>query len=77
MSSSTRGFASFSPDTLHAVARRGGIAAHESGRAHHFTAEEAARAGRLGSRAVSRDRNHMARIGRVGGSRPRTPRPGA
>ncbi len=45
----------------------GGTAAHERGRAHEFTSEEARAAGRLGGIAVSRDREYMARIGRKGG----------
>ncbi len=49
------------------IAARGGRAAHEKGTAHEFTSEEARRAGKKGGHAVSRDRSHMARIGRAGG----------
>lgn len=34
---------------------------------HQFTRDEAAEAGRKGGQSVSRDREHMARIGRKGG----------
>jgi general stress protein YciG len=41
--------------------------AHEQGTAHEFNSEEAREAGRKGGEAVSRDREHMAEIGRKGG----------
>ena len=49
------------------IASKGGKAAHEKGRAHEFTSEEAREAGRKGGQAVSRNRAHMAEIGRQGG----------
>ena len=49
------------------IARRGGRAAHQKGTAHEFTQQEARDAGRKGGEAVSRDREHMSRIGRAGG----------
>jgi general stress protein YciG len=49
------------------LASRGGKAAHAQGSAHEFTADEARNAGRKGGLVVSRDRNHMADIGRAGG----------
>lgn len=49
------------------IARMGGKAAHAQGRAHEFTADEARDAGRKGGQIVSRDRSHMADIGRAGG----------
>jgi general stress protein YciG len=49
------------------IASRGGKAAHAQGRAHEFTADEARDAGRKGGEIVSRDRDHMASIGRAGG----------
>jgi general stress protein YciG len=49
------------------IASKGGKAAHESGRAHEFTSEEAREAGRKGGKAVSQNREHMAAIGRKGG----------
>lgn len=65
--SSRRGFASMDAERQRAISSRGGKAAHEKGKAHQFTSEEARAAGRKGGVAVSRDREHMARIGRQGG----------
>jgi uncharacterized protein len=62
-----RGFASMDSDMLREIASKGGKAAHAQGRAHQFTAEEARKAGAKGGLAVSRDREHMVRIGRLGG----------
>jgi general stress protein YciG len=64
---STRGFASMDPAKQREIARKGGRAAHEKGTAHEFTSDEARAAGRKGGEAVSRDRRHMAEIGREGG----------
>lgn len=63
-----RGFSAMSREKQRAIASMGGIAAHEYGCAHEFTPEQARIAGQLGGYAVSRDREHMARIGRAGGS---------
>lgn len=49
------------------IASMGGLAAHARGKAHEFTAEEAREAGAKGGAVVSADREHMARIGRLGG----------
>lgn len=49
------------------IASMGGKAAHQQGKAHQFTVEEAREAGRKGGEAVSNDREHMAEIGRRGG----------
>jgi uncharacterized protein len=49
------------------IARKGGRAAHERGSAHQFSSEEARMAGRKGGQTVSRNREHMAQIGRKGG----------
>lgn len=62
-----RGFAAMDPARQKQIARQGGIAAHEKGTAHEFTPAEARVAGAKGGRAVSRDRKHMAEIGREGG----------
>ncbi|MGH7964419.1 MAG: KGG domain-containing protein [Candidatus Binatia bacterium] len=62
-----RGFASMDPEKQREIARRGGQAAHEKGAAHQFTVQEAREAGQKGGKAVSKDRAHMARIGRKGG----------
>ena len=49
------------------IASKGGKAAHESGHAHEFNSAEAREAGKKGGEAVSRDKEHMAEIGRKGG----------
>ena len=55
------------PDKRREIARLGGKAAHQKGRAHQFTSNEAREAGRKGGLSVSRNRAHMAEIGRAGG----------
>jgi len=64
---SNRGFASMDLSKQKEIASKGGKAAHAQGRAHEFTADEARNAGRKGGEVVSRDRSHMAAIGRAGG----------
>ncbi len=64
---SHRGFASMDQDKQRAIAAKGGRAAHASGNAHEFSAAEARVAGRKGGEAISRNRQHMAAIGREGG----------
>jgi uncharacterized protein len=51
------------------IASAGGKAAHRQGKAHKFEhgGDEAKAAGRKGGATVSRDREHMAEIGRRGG----------
>lgn len=66
-SKSKRGFASMDQAKQREIASKGGKAAHQKGTAHEFTSEEAREAGRKGGEAVSRDRAHMAAIGREGG----------
>jgi general stress protein YciG len=66
---SNRGFASMDKNKQREIASKGGHAAHAKGTAHEFTPEEARRAGRKGGEVVSRDRQHMAAIGRAGGQR--------
>jgi general stress protein YciG len=66
-SSNARGFASMEVARQRAIASKGGRAAHAQGRAHEFTPDEARSAGRKGGESVSRDRAHMAAIGRAGG----------
>jgi general stress protein YciG len=51
-----RGFAAMDPARVRDIARRGGKAAHEKGRAHTFTPEEARAAGRKGGLASHRTR---------------------
>ncbi|MEO5928690.1 MAG: KGG domain-containing protein [Candidatus Kapaibacterium sp.] len=64
---SNRGFASMDEKKQREIASKGGRAAHQQGTAHEFTPEEARSAGRKGGEAISRNREHMARIGRLGG----------
>ena len=62
-----KGFAAMSPEQQRAIAAQGGKAAHEQGRAHIFTTEEAIAAGKKGGAATSSNREHMAALGRKGG----------
>lgn len=64
-----RGFAAMSREQQRAIASKGGRAAHHKGTAHEFSSEEARKAGYLGGKAVSANREHMATIGRKGGQR--------
>lgn len=62
-----RGFAAMNEEQQREIASKGGQAAHQKGTAHEFDSEEARRAGQKGGEAVSRNRVHMAEIGRKGG----------
>ena len=62
-----RGFAAMDQNQQREIASKGGQAAHQTGTAHEFDSEEARRAGQKGGEAVSRNREHMADIGRKGG----------
>src|SRR6267142_2034229 len=64
---SARGFASMDQSKQKEIASKGGRAAHAKGTAHEFDSGEARAAGRKGGVAVSRNRDHMAAIGRRGG----------
>src|SRR3954467_15093312 len=66
-SRSNRGFASMDRSKQREIARKGGKAAHAKGTAREFDSGEAREAGRKGGVAVSRNREHMAAIGRRGG----------
>ncbi len=66
-SRSNRGFASMDREKQREIASKGGRAAHAKGTAHEFDSGEAREAGRKGGVAVSRNREHMAAIGRRGG----------
>lgn len=55
------------PNRQREIASKGGRAAHEKGTAHEWSSDEAREAGRKGGVTVSRDRAHMAAIGREGG----------
>src|ERR1043165_8140163 len=61
---SNRGFASMDREKQKEIASKGGRAAHAKGTAHEFDSSEAREAGRKGGVAVSRNREHMAAIGR-------------
>ena len=63
---SKRGFASMDANRQKEIASKGGKAAHAKGTAHEFDSGEAREAGRKGGLAVSRNREHMAAIGRRG-----------
>lgn len=64
---SRRGFASMDASRQREIASKGGRAAHAKGTAHEWTSDEARVAGQKGGVTVSRDRAHMAAIGREGG----------
>ena len=64
---SNRGFASMDRGKQREIASKGGRAAHEKGTAHEFDSSEARAAGRKGGVTVSKNREHMAAIGRRGG----------
>jgi general stress protein YciG len=64
-----RGFAGMSAQRQREIAAQGGRAAHKQGTAHEFSKAEARKAGQKGGEAVSRNRTHMAEIGRRGGER--------
>jgi uncharacterized protein len=55
--SSARGFAALDPARQREIASLGGKAAHASGRAHQFNAEEARAAGRKGGQASGANRS--------------------
>jgi anti-anti-sigma factor len=63
---SKRGFAAMDRERQREIASKGGKRAHQKGTAHQWTADEGREAGRKGGEAVSRDREHMAMIGRAG-----------
>ena len=64
---SKRGFASMDRERQREIASKGGRAAHAKGTAHEWSSNEARLAGRKGGEVVSRNRDHMAEIGRHGG----------
>jgi len=67
--STGRGFAGMSDARQRAIAAEGGRAAHQRGTAHEFSKAEAREAGQKGGEVVSKNRSHMAEIGRRGGER--------
>jgi general stress protein YciG len=65
----SRGFAAMNQERQREIARKGGRAAHAKGTAHEFTSDEARSAGQKGGQRVSVNREHMSRIGRIGGKK--------
>lgn len=61
MDQKKRGFASMNPEQRREIARAGGIASHQSGKAHKFTTEEARAAGRLGGLAAQKNKQEKNR----------------
>lgn len=53
-----RGFAAMDPDKQREIAMKGGITAHVTGRAHQWTSQEAAEAGRKGGRISRGGKGH-------------------
>jgi len=60
-------FNKFSPERRREIARKGGLAAQASGVAHRWTSETAREAGKIGGYKVSSNREHMSKIGKLGG----------
>lgn len=56
MTKGKQGFASMDPEKQRAIASKGGRRAHEIGKGHEWTPEEAAAAGRKGGKASRRGR---------------------
>lgn len=54
-----RGFASMDPEKQRAIAKKGGRHAHELGKAHQWTREEAAMAGRKGGSAPRKQKEEV------------------
>lgn len=62
-----QGFRGMSPEKQKMLASQGGKAAHKKKVAHEFDSKEARAAGKKGGLATSANREHMARIGSLGG----------
>ncbi len=52
-----RGFASMDSDKQREIASKGGHAAQEKGKAHHFSSEEAREAGHKGGKATQENKH--------------------
>jgi len=65
----SKGFANLPVDEHRRICALGGKRAHELGVAHKFTTQEAADAGRKGGFKVSTNKEHMRRIGALGGKK--------
>lgn len=55
-----RGFATMDPDLVRAISRKGGQAAHASGKAHQWTSDEARAAGSRGGQATKNKKRQAA-----------------
>lgn len=64
-----RGFAALPEERRIEIASQGGKAAHEQGKAHQFTSEEAKAAGKKGGDRMAQNKEHMRRIGKIGGAK--------
>jgi uncharacterized protein len=64
-----RGFRVMNKDLQREIASKGGKAAQESGVAHRWDEKEAREAGSKGGVSVSQDKEHMKRIGSLGGKK--------
>ena len=60
MAKEDRGFASMNPDRQREIASKGGKVAHEKGRAHQWSRDEAREAGRKGGLATHQRRQSLA-----------------
>jgi general stress protein YciG len=69
---SKRGFAVMDRDRVRELARRGGAAAHQNGRAHEFSSEEARAAGRKGGLAAHASRTGAADAKKTGSAESKT-----
>lgn len=63
-----KGFAAMTPERQREIASMGGKKAHELGVAHRYNKDTAKLAGHKGGLSVSQDREHMAAIGKKGGT---------
>lgn len=61
-----KGFALWGKDEHRKACRLGGLAASANGNSHKFTSAEARKAGKVGGGVISKDREHMSRIGKRG-----------
>lgn len=62
-----RGLARLSPEERRRIASKGGKAAQQGGKAHRYDVEQARAAGKKGGLSISKNREHMSKIGRLGG----------
>lgn len=62
-----RGFAVVDKEKMRQIASRGGKTAHAHGLAHKFTSEKAREAGKKGGAVTAANREHMSKIGKLGG----------